>query len=172
MGLQSHASEAGLQCIKLPTASKCTCGAGFGGGAEAAAKCRRWCGSGFGRSLAPTLITIICWTIVFNEPLFIIMPFDHSREVLDIADRESHHVIGRLRSPQKIIMLVNCSTLHPILALASHQQPSIVFSSYYRDHHCFQCNHHTTIPSAILVFIIISSSSNGPHKHNFNVVMN
>ena len=103
MGLQSHASEAGLQCIKLPTASKCTCGAGFGGGAEAAAKCRRWCGSGFGRSLAPTLITIICWTIVFNEPLFIIiiMPFDHSREVLDIADRESHHVMGRLRSPPK-----------------------------------------------------------------------
>ena len=103
MGLQSHASEAGLQCIKLPTASKCTCGAGFGGGAEAAAKCRRWCGSGFGRSLAPTLITIICWTIVFNEPLFIIiiMPFDHSREVLGIADRESHHVMERLRSPPK-----------------------------------------------------------------------
>ena len=103
MGLQSHASEAGLQCIKLSNASKCTCGAGFGGGAEAAAKCRRWCGSGFGRSLAPTLITIICWTIVFNEPLFIIiiMPFDHSREVLDIADRESHHVMGRLRSPPK-----------------------------------------------------------------------
>ena len=103
MGLQSHASEAGLQCIKLSAASKCTCGAGFGGGAEAAAKCRRWCGSGFGRSLAPTLITIICWTIVFNEPLFIIiiMPFDHSREVLDIADRESHHVMGRLRSPPK-----------------------------------------------------------------------
>ena len=103
MGLQSHASEAGLQCIKLPAASKCTCGAGFGGGAEAAAKCRRWCGSGFGRSLAPTLITIICWTIVFNEPVFIIiiMPFDHSREVLDIADRESHHAMGRLRSPPK-----------------------------------------------------------------------